>query len=167
MIRKHLGTRATAGDIDYGQASVLTEGYSGADIGKIHKPCLTTATFRLLYIELVCREAAMMPIRRLMNKFQEQGFQEAPSLIPIPPPTQKVNSATPSAAAAISVLKYNNTTASKSFLQMQMTASEVDSYLKEDPIQNADIVKALQTTKPSSDGNIAKYMAWQKEFGNT
>lgn len=50
---------------------------------------------------------------------------------------------------------------------MQMTALEVESYLKEDPVKNSDIAKALQTTKPSSDGNIAKYAAWQREFGNT
>ena len=110
----------------------------------------------------------MMPIRRMMNRFQEQEYADTVSAgIPVPPPSQKPSGNGSSSSSSSSFLKLNNTTTSKNFLQMQMTALEVESYLKEDPVKNSDIAKALQTTKPSSDGNIAKYAAWQREFGNT
>ena len=42
---------------------------------------------------------------------------------------------------------------------------EVDSLLKGDPVSLDDVMAALESTRPSSDGNMNKYTAWQKEFG--
>ena len=55
MFRKHLSDRSTS-DIDFHEIAKLTEGYSGADI------------------ELVCRESAMMPVRRLIQKIDQLGI---------------------------------------------------------------------------------------------
>jgi SpoVK/Ycf46/Vps4 family AAA+-type ATPase len=51
MLRKHLSSRAGP-DIDYPSLSAQLEGYSGADL------------------ELVCREAAMRPVRRIVEKLR-------------------------------------------------------------------------------------------------
>jgi katanin p60 ATPase-containing subunit A1 len=52
MLRKHLASRA-APDVDFGNfAARMGDGYSGADL------------------ELVCREAAMRPVRRLVDKLR-------------------------------------------------------------------------------------------------
>ena len=49
MLRMHLSDRVSS-EIDFKILAQRTEGYSGADL------------------ELVCREAAMCPVRRLMSK---------------------------------------------------------------------------------------------------
>lgn len=73
MFRKHLGDRS-AGDMDFAGVAAQTEGYSGADI------------------ELLSRESAMMPVRRLMHRMEEidlNGAVRVPSgggqLMPDPP----------------------------------------------------------------------------------
>ena len=43
---------------------------------------------------------------------------------------------------------------------------DVQSMLAEDPITDDDLQTALGSTKPSSDGNMDKYIAWQAEFGS-
>ena len=52
MLTTHLGTRVAAEATDLPQIAQATHGYSGADI------------------ELLCREAAMKPVRRLMTRLQ-------------------------------------------------------------------------------------------------
>lgn len=127
MLRKHLQDR-TAPDIPYEELAASTEGYSGADI------------------ELLCREAAMRPVRRLMTK-----LTELEKSTPAPPP---VNGYVRSNAAAYRAL---NTKAE---------AIDIDSLLRSDPVSAADVLAALQTTKPSSDGKMDKYEAWQGEYGS-
>lgn len=55
MLQQHLGDRSS--DIQFDEIAARTEGFSGADI------------------ELLCREAAMMPVRRLMMKINDLDTQ--------------------------------------------------------------------------------------------
>eukprot|EP00605_Chrysophyceae_sp_TOSAG23-4_P002948 GSChrysophyteH1.ASY1.ANO1.3247.1 assembled CDS len=130
MLRKHLGDRATD-SLDFAAMASKMEGYSGADL------------------ELVCREAAMRPVRRLVQKLQELECPE-------PPKGSQPSKFTRSNA--------NGFTSPRS-LQNGVSQEEVDALLAEDPVANDDMLAALAGTKPSSDGNMAKYRAWQEEFG--
>lgn len=117
------------------QIANLTEGYSGADI------------------ELLCRESAMRPVRRLMSKLQ--SIPEHP--LPLPPNNT-------SNGSSISTL---GSSAVKNVQLLKQAADEVDQLLKSDPVLHNDIIVAISITKPSSDGKITKYEDWQKEFGST
>ena len=75
MLKKHLADRASK-DIDFIALAEKTKGYSGADI------------------ELVCREAAMKPVRRLMTRLSELGSEDT-SLTPKPPPVGTSNPSGP------------------------------------------------------------------------
>lgn len=127
MIFKHLSSR-TAEDVNFGEIAELTTGYSGADI------------------ELLCRESAMRPVRRLMTKLQSIPEHPLPT-----PPTD--------GAGSVGVVK--------NVQLLKQAADDVESLLKSDPVLHADLVAAVGITKPSSDGKIAKYEEWQAEFGST
>ena len=127
MIFKHLSSR-TAEDVNFGEIAELTTGYSGADI------------------ELLCRESAMRPVRRLMTKLQSIPEHPLPT-----PPTD--------GAGSVGVVK--------NVQLLKQAADDVESLLKSDPVLHADLVAAVGITKPSSDGKIAKYEEWQGEFGST
>jgi len=135
MLRKHLASRAGP-DIDYPSLAASLDGYSGADL------------------ELVCREAAMRPVRRIVEKLRcldaGAGMGGAQG-IPEPPP--------PRGSAAMRLPRPSHGPA-------HATQADVDNLLRADPVVAADVHAALQTTKPSSDGNMDKYMAWQREFGS-
>ena len=136
MIRKHLGDRCVV-NFPFEEVADLTEGYSGADI------------------ELLCREAAMKPVRRLMIQLKES--ESACSVpagpVPFPPGKYKHISSTPVGGK----LLVNATT---------MAASvDIDSLLRTDPVSLEDIMSALQSTRPSSDGIMSKYESWQREYG--
>jgi katanin p60 ATPase-containing subunit A1 len=135
MLRKHLASRAGP-DIDYPSLAASLDGYSGADL------------------ELVCREAAMRPVRRIVEKLRcldaGTGVGGAQS-IPEPPP--------PRGSAAMRLPRPSHGPA-------HATQADVDNLLRADPVVAADVHAALQTTKPSSDGNMDKYSAWQREFGS-
>jgi katanin p60 ATPase-containing subunit A1 len=77
MFRKHLGDRS-APQMDFASVAQQTEGYSGADI------------------ELLSRECAMMPVRRLMHRIEEIDISTGAlkggmgrAMIPDPPPAGK------------------------------------------------------------------------------
>ena len=93
-----------------------TAGYSGADI------------------ELVCRESAMMPVRRLMKKIDELDRQE------------------PGAPSRAGQLPHQPQRGMKI-----ARPGDVEALLRADPVSQDDIAAALRTTKPSSDGNILRY----------
>ena len=110
-----------------------TEGYSGADL------------------ELLCREAAMKPVRRLMERIQS---------------ADNINSAQQSSSSAA---RSNNKQQSKSRYSMQVNevGSNIDQLLRCDPVTTQDLQEALATTKPASDQALqTKYEEWQKEFGS-
>lgn len=134
MLRKHLSSRASA-DVDYSSLAAQFEGYSGADL------------------ELVCREAAMRPVRRIVEKLRCIDYCGsnigANSVIPEPPPRGGSHTRLPRA----------------SLVNPPANQADVDNLLRADPVSAADIMAALETTKPSSDGNMCKYTAWQSEFG--
>ena len=47
------------------------------------------------------------------------------------------------------------------------TNEAINAQLAADPVSEADLQEALQSTKPSSKGSIMnKYIAWQTEFGS-
>ena len=124
MVRKHLQDRAVA-SLAYDQIASKTEGYSGADL------------------ELVCREAAMMPVRRLLTKLQ--------TLQQTPEPAAKLSSAQPPRSLRS---KFTN------------EKLDVDSILKADSVSEDDVALALETTKPSSGRTMGRYEDWQREYGS-
>lgn len=131
MLRKHLSDRASP-DLNYSEIAQRTEGYSGADL------------------ELVCRESAMMPVRRLICKIDQIGAEGsgdsfgALNRIPDPPAPTGVR---------------GNPSIKKTTLppkNLAATQLEIDALLKTDPVTTADLLNALNSTKPSSDGKISK-----------
>ena len=138
MIRKHLSDRAGS-DLNFTDIALKTEGYSGADI------------------ELLCREAAMMPVRRLMQKLTMLELSNN-GLIPDPP--SKNN------GILSSRNHQHNTVIVKEAITQINAVHDVDTLLKEDTVTAQDINIALQKTRPSSDGNMTKYETWQKDFGS-
>jgi SpoVK/Ycf46/Vps4 family AAA+-type ATPase len=166
MFRKHLGDRS-APQMDFAAVAQQTEGYSGADI------------------ELLSRECAMMPVRRLMHRIEEIDMSTGNvkgmgrSMIPDPPPSGKSGTTrrvlflaaaesclicfhyliplTGGAAAAKSNRK--NTSGIAANLAAASAAAstqDIEALLREDPVTPEDIALALTTTKPSSDGKITK-----------
>lgn len=118
MLRKLLQERC-AKDVDFAGVAQRMQGYSGADI------------------ELVCREAAMMPVRRLLKRV------EAEPAMPDPPVRTGNNSRRPA----------------PNFAKVSKPVQEIEQLLKEDPVSTTDIDLALRSTKPSSDGKIGRLVA--------
>lgn len=114
------------------QLSSRTEGFSGADL------------------ELLCREAAMMPVRRLMVKLKSLGET---GTTPDAPNSQQTGQGRrgPYAGGGVRGLP---------------PAPDVDALIKADPVTMADILLALESTRPSFDGNIARYQQWQRDYGS-
>eukprot|EP01035_Chromulina_nebulosa_P019834 gene19834-25782_t len=135
MLKKHLSDRSS-NDFDFSKISDLTNGYSGADI------------------ELLCREAAMMPVRRLMIKINALDENKLTIEPPQPPVTNKS-------------LNTNRNIISKVSISSSSLTIDPDTLIKSDPVTMDDILNALDTTRPSSDGNMMKYEAWQQEYGSS
>jgi len=142
MLKKHLQDRSAA-DTDFSALAEKTKGYSGADI------------------ELVCREAAMKPVRRLMMKLQGLDTS-AGNGYPAPEPPKQ-------SGPGGNNPRRNNPQSAPTGIYMrqvpQITPDEVDALLKSDPVTLDDMMAALASTKPSSDGKMSKYSDWQEEFG--
>jgi katanin p60 ATPase-containing subunit A1 len=171
MFRKHLGERS-APDTSFEEVAQQTEGYSGADI------------------ELLSRESAMMPVRRLMQRLEEVDLSAAASVVPgavsgmgagagaaVPPPVpaHAAGGGGRAAASALNSAMVGNGTGSSSGSSSRMirksatvmsstvcataastSAQEMQALLRADPVTLQDISLALTTTKPSSDGKMAK-----------
>lgn len=113
MLKQNLVGR-TASAVNFEEVARSTVGYSGADM------------------ELLCREAAMRPVRRLMTKLEQ---------ISLPPPAsqaQASGSRPPRVSRAV----------------ITEPAVNVESLLRSDPVSQDDLMKALETTKRSSDGTM-------------
>lgn len=129
MFEKHLNDRidnTKSNSVDFEQVASATEGYSGADI------------------ELVCRESAMMPVRRLMHKLESINVGGHGAVMPDPPPGRPANGGPrkqPLPSAVTGIASPND---------------EIFSLLRADPVTAQDIQQALNTTKPSSDGRHEK-----------
>lgn len=143
MLRKHLSTRAGS-DVDYGDLATRMDGYSGADL------------------ELVCRESAMRPVRRIVDKLKQLDYPGVGggggSAIPEPPPRGGGSSASSGGSSSQHRLP-------RAALSTGNNQADVENLLRADPVSFADVLAALDSTKPSSDGNMGKYVAWQHEFG--
>jgi len=128
MLRKHLSDRVSnveGQSVSFEEVARLTEGYSGADI------------------ELLCRESAMKPVRRLMDQLSKLDVSTLP---PHPPVNQS---------------SFNGLRRSSD------SSVDIQGMLRADPVTNDDITSALETTKSSSIvGQSKKYEAWQNGFGN-
>ena len=129
MFEKHLRNR-TAAEVTFDTISQLTEGYSGADI------------------ELVCRESAMMPVRRLMRRIDDIDVNGKSSALPDPPVGHMANGRVRKLAGIGA--------ASSSSLHVTSSLPDMEALLRADPVTTEDITAALKTTKPSSDGRIAR-----------
>ncbi|KAL4228098.1 Katanin p60 ATPase-containing subunit A-like 2 [Mactra antiquata] len=84
-------------DLDYDMLALKTEGYSGSDI------------------QLVCKEAAMRPVRKIFDALENHSEGK-------------------------------------------------DLHIRLDTIVTADVLKALERTKPSGKAMKDKYAAWQREY---
>jgi len=108
--------------IDYSRLAGLTEEWSGSDL------------------RLLCKEAAMHPLRRLMAEIESAEAKPAE-------PVQRTNSRQ-RAAEKISA----------------SGAGHVEN-LKMGPVTEADVNRALQTVHRAPAAHIAKYAEWQEQFG--
>lgn len=107
------------------QIAEVTEGYSGADV------------------ELLCREAAMKPVRRLMDRLRNVPEESLP---------------THPRGTALHVARGN--ASAKAGLHATIDASSsIDAMLKADPVSVEDCAEALQTTKPAS--KVSQHSRWQ------
>lgn len=134
MLKNHLSDRITP-TVDLSTIAMATEGYSGADL------------------ELLCREAAMMPVRRLITRID--SIQQPPN----PPPEQEQQSMKMKRQAAAATAATATTTAHQIFAlrsNNQASQQEIQQLLQTDPVTMEDLQIALSTTKPSSDGKITK-----------
>lgn len=102
-------------------------------------------------MELLCREAAMRPVRRLMTKLEDLSV---------------ASTATSGGSAPGSSASTKPPRSRVRIAQITEPAVNVEALLRGDPVNQEDILTALANTKRSSDGNMDKYHAWQEEFGS-
>jgi SpoVK/Ycf46/Vps4 family AAA+-type ATPase len=119
------------------QVAEQTVGYSGADI------------------ELVCRESAMMPVRRLMQRIDELDNNNNPFF-----PAAECTASSTSTRNMTSAIQQQNQQSKGSIPPKTIgpppRSADIESLLRADPVTHNDILAALRTTKPSSDGNIVR-----------
>lgn len=122
MIRSHLPEGFAEG-IDYAKFAGLTEEWSGSDI------------------RLLCKEAAMHPLRRLMKQIEAAEVQSQPE--------KQTRGSNRQRAAEKSVA----------------TAAAPDENLKLGAVTEEDIAHALQTVHRAPAAHVEKYAEWQEQFG--
>jgi katanin p60 ATPase-containing subunit A1 len=112
-----------ADELDYTKLAELTQEWSGSDI------------------RLLCKEAAMHPLRRLMTEIESAELQPQPEKQGRSNSRQRA--VEKSAAAAI--------------------PPQVE--LKMGPVTEADVMRALQTVHRAPAAHSEKYLEWQEQFG--
>merc|ERR1711972_307126 len=125
MIRSNLPEGVAAG-LDYARLASLTEEWSGSDI------------------RLLCKEAAMHPLRRLMADIERA---EA-----VPAPTDRRSS------------KRGNAEKAAEKISEKVAPVQVDD-LKVGAVTDADVERALQTVHRAPAAHLDKYCEWQENFG--
>jgi len=113
--------------VDYARLASLTEEWSGSDI------------------RLLCKEAAMHPLRRLMTEI-ERAEGEA-------------------AAAAQKESKTNRRKAVDKAVDKGAAVSNAVQDLKIGPVLETDVERALQTVHRAPAAHLDKYSDWQEQFG--
>eukprot|EP00616_Rhizochromulina_sp_CCMP1243_P000478 CAMPEP_0118986538 /NCGR_PEP_ID=MMETSP1173-20130426/42330_1 /TAXON_ID=1034831 /ORGANISM="Rhizochromulina marina cf, Strain CCMP1243" /LENGTH=552 /DNA_ID=CAMNT_0006937327 /DNA_START=49 /DNA_END=1707 /DNA_ORIENTATION=- len=135
MLRKLLDGRimseqsASSGsaEVDMEEVARRTEGFSGADV------------------KLLCKEACMKPLRRILGKLESLDEQRRAAR-EAPPPAAASRSLRPPQAPVIS-------------------QEEIQVEIRRDPVTSDDIQEALETTRPSAQKYTDKYLKWESEFG--
>lgn len=122
MFKAHL-PESFASSLDYGRLAGLTEGWSGSDL------------------RLLCKEAAMHPLRRLMADIESAEAQ--------------VNSTMPAARGG------NRQRA----VEKAAAAAAGTQELKVGLVTSEDVERALRTVHRAPGGLTEKYAEWQEQFG--
>jgi SpoVK/Ycf46/Vps4 family AAA+-type ATPase len=142
MLRQYLGGRVVP-EIDFLSIAEQLEGYSGADI------------------EILSREAAMRPLRRLLTALDRME----------PPPTNNNhnNHTHTTVHQSMSTNHSNNSNFSK---RLQLPKSiDVEGLLHQDPITLEDLEAAIRSTRPSAgngtglQNKLKRYEQWQEAHG--
>lgn len=143
MLRQNLSGRLAA-DVDCSVIAAKLDGYSGADI------------------EVLCREAAMRPLRRLLDaldgNFVDDKYASlvAESLLPDAPP--------PKGAGSGPNVRRNNASVTNNPVS-QAKNIDVEALMQRDPVSMADIEAAILSTRPSGDSRNNRYETWQRDHG--
>jgi len=130
MIRNHMpegvcqAGQAMAEGLDYAKLATLTEEWSGSDI------------------RLLCKEAAMSPLRRLMTEIESAERQ---------------------AEERVAVGRGSNK--SKAVEKMAPGASAAIDDLKMGPVTQEDVAMALEKVHRAPSAHLDKYEEWHKNFG--
>mmetsp|Transcript_91505 Transcript_91505/g.144577 ORF Transcript_91505/g.144577 Transcript_91505/m.144577 type:complete len:542 (-) Transcript_91505:153-1778(-) len=121
MIRTSLPEGFAEG-LEYGKLAELTNDWSGSDI------------------RLLCKEAAMHPLRRLMTEIESSEQQAQPE-------------------------KSTRTNSRQRAAEKSAVNSTPPAELKMGPVTHADCMQALQTVHPAPASHVEKYTEWQQQFG--
>ena len=117
MLKKLLSLDRLAMNVDLKEIAQKTEGFSGSDI------------------RLLCKEAAMKPVRRLLQRIDNLDIDSTDS---------------------------QHTLINGSF---SLSEQEVNKELLTDKVSREDIDQALESTRPSTHTSLNKYVDWQKRHG--
>ena len=119
-------------NLNYIELAEKTQGYSGADI------------------QLVCKEAAMKPLRKVFDLLDSLSLDEG--------------------GESTEETKQEGQKSSKyihNIIIFYCSSKTIVSMVRE-PVLQDDVLEAIQTTRPSSDANLnQKYLEWQKQFGSS
>eukprot|EP00878_Enallax_costatus_P015755 GHUV01016509.1.p3 GENE.GHUV01016509.1~~GHUV01016509.1.p3 ORF type:complete len:216 (+),score=75.49 GHUV01016509.1:356-1003(+) len=134
MLTALLGPRAGP-DVDLSKLAAATEGYSGSDM------------------TVVCKEAAMRPLRRLMAVLEPSVYERTPG--------DSSNGAACSGTTASRPSK--GAPAAASFKDPAALAASVDL----EPVTAEDVAAALAVTKPSAQAYEQQYRDFSSRYGQT
>jgi len=118
-----------AEDLDYPRLASLTEEWSGSDI------------------RLLCKEAAMHPLRRLMAEIES------------------ADAAATAAAVSQAEGRSNRRKAAEKMAEKEKAVAGPPGELKVGAVREADVERALQTVHRAPAAHLDRYAEWQAQFG--
>mmetsp|Transcript_33733 Transcript_33733/g.91300 ORF Transcript_33733/g.91300 Transcript_33733/m.91300 type:complete len:288 (-) Transcript_33733:54-917(-) len=118
-----------AEELDYPRLASLTEEWSGSDI------------------RLLCKEAAMHPLRRLMAELES------------------ADAAAVATAANQADGRTNRRKAAEKMVEKASAPAPFSGDLKVGPVKNGDVERALQTVHRAPAAHLDRYEEWQAQFG--